>query len=222
MERRKRKINLWNRRWIWTLIFLVLFTILSAIKVVVLPQGGAVTYFSLLAVWLVTYFFGFRYGLLWSVLFGFVRLGVNYCTGEFINYAPMALLLEYPLGYGVFALGGLLKEPGNRQDRGAGTRQEQGAGTRIVEEPFKLKAGYVLGVWGQFVLFVISAVCFYPPDKEGFLNNLLFCILYDGSYLLLEGAVTFLFLCIPPVQEAVYYLKHIATNKKTDEALLHF
>lgn len=207
-------MKLLHRRWVWTLIFLALFVILSSIKLVVLPQGGSVTYFGLLSVWLVTYFFGFRYGLIWSVLFGFARLGVNYLTGEFINYHPLALLLEYPLGFGVFALGGLLKEP--RHGNAPGSL------TGIKQEPFKLKAGYAIGVFGQFVLFVLSAVCFYPPDREGFFNNLLFCMLYDGSYLMVEGVITFLFLCIPPVHEAIYYLKYLASYQEEDDTLISF
>ena len=207
-------MKVWNRRWIWTLIFGVLFMVLSCVKIVVLPQGGSVTYLSLLFLWLITYFFGFRYGLIWSILLGFVRLGLNYLTGEFINYDPFALLLEYPLGFSVFALGGLLKEP--KSDTSVGSLG------RFRAEPFKLKMGYAIGVLGQLVLYVISAVCFYPPDREGFWNNLLFCILYDGSYLMVEGVMTLLFLCVPPVHEAIYYLKDIATCREEEDDTLRY
>lgn len=204
----------WNRKWIWTLLFLALFLALSAVKVVVLPQGGSVTYLSLLFLWLVTYFFGFRYGLVCSVLFGLARMGVDRLAGEaVITYWP-ALFLEYPLGYGVFCLGGLLKEPSAKG--GAGTS----AG--VPAEPFRLRMGYVTGVLGQYLLFVISAVCFYPPDREGFFANLLFCMLYDGSYLMVEGVITVLFLCVPPVCEAIYYLKYIATHEEEDDTLTTF
>lgn len=207
-------MKLWNRKWIWTLIFLALFMLLSAVKVVVLPQGGSVTYLSLLSLWLVTYFFGFKYGLVCSVLFGLVRMGVDRLTGEAVASQLLPLLLEYPLGYGVFCLGGLLKEP--QTDAGSGSD----IGVRA--EPFKLKMGYVIGICCQYVLFVISAVCFYPPDREGFWNNLLFCMLYDGSYLLVEGVITLLFLCVPPVYEAIYYLKYVATHEQEDDTLNSF
>lgn len=205
-------MKLWNKRWLWTLIFLGLFIFLSAIKIVVLPQGGAITYLSLLFLWLVTYFFGFSYGLVWSLLFGLAKLGITYLTGEYINYHPIALLLEYPLGCGVFCLGGLLKEPAHKSE---GAQNFFGGQM----EPFKLKMGYVVGIFGQFLLYTISAVCFYPPDREGFFNNLVYCMAYDGSYLLLEGIMTVLFLCVPPVYEAIYYLKYIATHEEEDDTL---
>lgn len=207
-------MKLRNRKLLCTFIFLGLFTLLSAVKVVVLPQGGSVTYLSLLFLWLVTYFFGFKYGLICSVLFGFARLGVNYLTDEYINSQLMAIILEYPLGCGIFCLGGLLKEPGEKQD------SSLAGGAKA--EPFKLKVGYIIGILGQFVLYVVSAVCFYPPDREGFLDNLFFCILYDGSYLAIEGIITVLFLCIPPVYETIYYLKYVATHEDEDDTLLYF
>ena len=195
-------------------MFFLLFVLLSAIKVVVLPEGGSVTYLSLLFLWLVTYFFGFKYGLVCSLLFGCAKLGVNYLTHEHIEWSLMAIILEYPLGCGIFSLGGLLKEPGAKQ----GSSLVRGAKA----EPFKLKMGYVIGLLGQFVLYVISAVCFYPPDREGVLNNLLFCMLYDGSYLAIEGIITVLVLCIPPVYESIYYLKYVVTHEDEDETLLYF
>lgn len=207
-------MKLWKRKLLCIFILFGLFTLLSAINIVSLPQGGSVTYLSLLFLWLVTYFFGFKYGIVCSVLFGFARLGVNCLTDESINWQLMAIILEYPLGCGIFCMGGLLKEPG--------TERNSGSVRGPKAEPFKLKMGYVIGIFGQFVLYIISAVCFYPPDREGFLNNLLFCILYDGSYLAIEGVITVLVLCIPPVYESIYYLKYVVTHEDEDETLLYF
>ena len=210
-------MKLRNRKLLYTFILLGLFILLSADKIVILRQGGAVTYFSLLSLWLVTYFFGFKHGLICSVLFGFARLGVDYLTGEHINYDLVAILLEYPLGYGVFCLGGLLKGPGT--DKSGKTDAEN---VGYVEEPFKLKMGFVIGVLGQFVLFVVSAVCFYERGRVGDFENLLYCMIYDGSYLLIEGIATVLLLCIPPVRETIYYLKYAATREDEDDTLLYF
>ena len=199
------------RKLLCTSIFLMLFILLSAVKVVVLPQGGSATYLSLLFLWLVTYFFGFKYGLVCSVLFGCARLGIDYLVKEPVNWKLMAILLEYPLGYGIFCLGGLLKEPGAKR-AGSSVRGPKA-------EPFQLRMGYVIGLFGQFVLFVVSAVCFYPPDRQGFFRNLWFCILYDGSYLAIEGIITVLVLCIPHVYESIYYLKYVATHEDEDDTL---
>lgn len=204
-------MKFWKRKLIATLILLGLFVLASSVKVVVLPQGGAVTCLSLLFLWLVTFFFGFKYGLVCSVLFGLARLGVDCLTKEYIIDNFMAILLEYPLGYGVFCLGGLLKEP-KRERYGGFGKASKGV-------LFKLRMGYVIGLFGQFVFFVISAVCFYPPDRAGFLNNLGFCMIYDGSYLVVEGAVTVLALCVPQMCEALLYLKDIAIPGEEDDTL---
>lgn len=207
-------MKFWNKRWLWTLIFFGLFIILSSVKVLVLPQGGSVTYFSLLILWLITYFFGFRYGAVISILAGVAMLGVNYVTKEYINFNIGALILEYPLGYGVFCLGGLITEPKDKK-----SNKVTYFGGRLIAEPFKLKMGYAIGVFLQLVMFVISAVLFYPPDRAGFWNNLGYCIAYDASYLLIEGVITIIFLCVPPVCETIFYLKYVATHEEEDDTL---
>ena len=67
-HRIRRGDRIWGNRAFWTLILLVLFALLSAAKPVVLHDGGAVTYFSMLCLWLVSYFYGMRYGALAGVV----------------------------------------------------------------------------------------------------------------------------------------------------------
>lgn len=204
-------MKFWKRRLIATLILLGLFVLASFIKVVTLDEGGAVTCLSLLFLWLVTFFFGFKYGLVCSVLFGLARLGVDFLSPETVNDKLFSILLEYPLGYGVFCLGGLLKEPKREGYSGFGKVSK--------EALFKLRMGYVIGLFGQWVLFVVSAARFYDPGREGTINNLLFCMIYDGSYLLVEGGVTFLALCVPQMGEALLYLKDIIIPGEEDDTL---
>ena len=209
----------WGNTWLWTAILLVIATLLSIAKPVVLPDGGAVTYFSLLFLWLITFFFGPKHGLAVGIVFGFLKLWVTYATGEFVNFAPGALVLEYPLACGLFALGGLVREP-DRDPYGAAAASD--AGRIITREPVKLRCGYLVGVLAMGVCYVVSAVLFYPPDVEGFIGNLLYCIMYDFSYLIIEAALTMLVLCIPPVTRAIYYLKHVATTHRGDPTLVSF
>lgn len=206
---------LWGNKCLWTVILLAIAALLSISKPVVLSDGGAVTYFSLFFLWLVTFFFGPKHGAVCSVLFGFVKLYITYATGEYVNFAPGALVLEYPLACGMFALGGFVRERGMR-DASSG---DEGA---IAREPMKLRVGYLVGVVGMGVCYVISAMLFYPPEVEGFIGNLLYCIMYDFSYLTIEAALTMLLLCIPPVTDALYYLKHVATTSFGDPTLRSF
>ena len=209
---------LWGNKWLWTTILLGVATLLSFAKPVVLPDGGSVTYFSLFFLWLVTFFYGSAYGVAAGVVFGFLKLLVTYLTGEYVNFAPGALVLEYPLACAAFALGGLINEPA----RDGGPYFGDTADAVIPREPFKLRVGYLVGVFAMGVLYVVSAVLFYPPDAEGFFANLLFCIKYDFSYLIIEAGLTMLLLCIPPLARAVYFLKYVAVTKKADPTLESF
>lgn len=218
------------KKWLWTAAFLAVAAGLSAAKIIELPkQGGAATYFSLLFLWLVSYTFGFRHGLVCSVLFGVIRILINAATGESIAAeltlgeilaGPigwkvwLALILEYPLAYGVFCLGALLRLRGH-----TGFTGDKYTGAWSAEA-WELRLGYLIGAFGQFVFYVISAVCCYePPAGEGFWGILLYHMTYDGFYLLIEAALTFILLCIPPVVEALDYLKYVATCPEEDEVL---
>ena len=49
---------LWNRKWLWILILVAAAVILSYMKPLKLEEGGEVTYLSMLAIYLVGYFYG--------------------------------------------------------------------------------------------------------------------------------------------------------------------
>ena len=200
-----------NSRLLWTVGLLAIAAVLSAAKPVVLPDGGAVTYFSLLFLWLATFFFGPKWGLGAGLVFGFVKLFVTYITGETVNWAVGAIILEYPVACAVFALGAVALGRRARTDADGITR-----------DGFGLRVGYLIGVVGMGICYVVSAVLFYPPDVAGFFPNLLYCIKYDFSYLTIEAVVTLALLCIPPVLDAIHYLRHLATVPVEDPTLRGF
>ena len=200
-----------NNRLLWTVGLVAVAGLLSAAKPVVLPDGGAVTYFSLLFLWLVTFFFGPKWGVVTGLAFGFVKLFVTWVTGETVNWAMGALVLEYPLACAAFALGWL-----------AVGRRARVGDDGILRDGFGLRVGYLIGVAAMGVCYVVSAVLFYPPDVPGFFPNLLYCIEYDFSYLIIEAAVTLVLLAIPPVVDAIHYLRHVATSPVEDPTLKGF
>lgn len=209
----KKAKGIWNNKPFWCILIFGLAVLCSSIKVLVLPQGGSLTYFGLLILWLMTFIYGPRYGLIASVIFGFVRLGITYLTGEYINPNIWSIILEYPVAHGLFCLGGFLSEPGKKTDLTIAENES------IQVEPYKLRMGYVIGVAAMLVCYVISAELFYPPYREGFWNNLIYNIIYDSSYLLIEGFFSVLLLCIPQVTQAIYYVKYVATHIDEDDTL---
>ena len=209
----KKGISLWNNKLAWSVVLYCMATILSAAKIIELPQGGAATCFSLLMLWLITFFYGFKHGLLMSVLFGFAKFAITYLSGEsFIegvlpDHFHWVFLLEYPLACGCFCLGGLIKTPDSEDE---------------VEEPFKLVLGYLIGVFGMLFCYVLAAVTCYQSYRTGFVPNLIYSIQYDGIYLAFEAFLTLLLLGIPPVRNAIYYLKYVATHDLKDYTLDSF
>lgn len=209
LYRRARSDKYWNNRIFWTVVLMVIAGLLSAAKPVVLPDGGAVTYFSLLFLWLLTFFFGPRYGFVAGALFGFVKLGVTIVTGEYVNYEIGAIILEYPIACGAFALGGL-------------ALRKTGDGGVIPRDVRGLRLGYIIGVLAMGVCYIISAFLFYPPMQPEFLANVVDTIIYDMSYLLIEAAITMILLLIPQVLDVIFYLKHVATHDRSDPTLRSF
>ena len=124
---------LWANRAFWTVALLALSALLSAFRFVTLPQGGSVTFLSLLPLWLVTYFYGPRHGCVAGAVFGFARLAVIFGVGEWVNFSPGAIVLEYPVACGAVAVGGLLLRgfgPRRGRECGCGRGAGRGSGAR--------------------------------------------------------------------------------------------
>ena len=108
---------LWANRAFWTVALLALSVLLSAFRFVTLPQGGSVTFLSLLPLWLVTYFYGPRHGCVAGAVFGFTRLAVIFGVGEWVNFSPGAIVLvsfhrRMVAGYVVMRASELAELPG--------------------------------------------------------------------------------------------------------------
>lgn len=111
---------------LWCAVLLVLATLLSFFPILVLKDGGSWTFFSLLPLWLITYFFGLRTGLIGSFMFTIFKFVATFISeavfagtladptpadmvkSTFIK-GPVVFILEYLIACTGFCLGGLLK-----------------------------------------------------------------------------------------------------------------
>lgn len=75
---------------------------LSYIKFFSLPQGGSVTFASLLPLALYSYMFGTRRGLIAGIVYGFLQF---IQSPQF--YEPMQVLLDYPIAFGAIGVAGI-------------------------------------------------------------------------------------------------------------------
>lgn len=112
---------------------MALAMVTSFMKIVSLPFGGSITLFSMLFICLIGYVYGVRAGVMTGVAYGMLQL----ITGPYI-FAPLQVLLDYPLAFGALGLSGLL------------SNKKHG-----------LVTGYVVGVAGRYLCHVISGYIFF-------------------------------------------------------------
>lgn len=239
-------MKLYNNRFLWCIILLALATFLSFIPILVLKDGGSWTFFSLLPLWLITYFFGFPTGLVISFLFSVCKLAAVYATEGDVFMTPKIYVLEYLCACTGFCLGGLLiasnrrcaryvrsirtlrKKKHLREDNPDSRKTK--LPTQVIGDMEKenstsgLILGYLCGVLFMFICYLIAAPEYeaYPPGLNSFWELLFYDIKYDGSYLLAEAATTVLVLAIPKVREVIFTCKHIAVNEPEDPAAHSF
>ncbi len=77
---------------------------LSYVKFFSLPQGGSVTFASLLPLMLYAYLFGARKGVFAGVIYGLLQF---IQSPQF--YQPMQVLLDYPIAFGAIGLAGIAR-----------------------------------------------------------------------------------------------------------------
>lgn len=80
---------------------------LSYIKIYEMPQGGSVTFASLLPLMLYCYMFGTRRGIIACLIYGTLQA----IQDPFIIH-PMQFLLDYPLAFGLIGISGIFAEKG--------------------------------------------------------------------------------------------------------------
>lgn len=161
-------------------LMIALATVLGQIKVFEMPQGGAVTLFSILPIAVCGYLLGTRRG----VMAGFCVGLINLIFGPYVIH-PVQLLMDYPIAFGAVGLAGITRNYRNG-----------------------LTSGYIIGLIGRYICAVLSGVIFFGSyAPEGF-NAWTWSLWYNLTYLAAEGLLTVLIINIPPVKNMFLNLKN--------------
>ena len=161
-------------------LMIALATVLGQIKVFEMPQGGAVTLFSILLIAVCGYLLGTRRG----VMAGFCVGLINLIFGPYVIH-PVQLLMDYPIAFGAVGLAGITRNYRNG-----------------------LTSGYIIGLIGRYICAVLSGVIFFGSyAPEGF-NAWTWSLWYNLTYLAAEGLLTVLIINIPPVKNMFLNLKN--------------
>lgn len=171
-----------TRQLVFCSMSIALATAASFIKLASLPFGGSITLFSMLFVSLIGYFYGAKTGLLTGFAYGILQL----ITGPYI-YAPLQVLLDYPLAFGALGLSGFFHNKKNG-----------------------LIIGYITGAAGRYICHVISGYVFFAEYAPEGMNPMVYTLGYNLTYILPEVIATVIILCIPAVYKAIGQVKQQA------------
>lgn len=158
---------------------IALATVTSFLKLASLPFGGSITMFSMLFIVLIGNFYGLRIGLTVGIAHGILQLILD----PYI-YAPLQVLLDYPLAFGALGLSGIFH------------KQRHG-----------LLIGYITGVAGRYLCHVISGYIFFAEYAPAEQNPMVYTLGYNLTYILPELIATIILLSIPAVTKAISQVK---------------
>lgn len=161
-------------------ILMALSVALGALTLFRMPQGGSVTPFSMLPIFIAAYYFGVSKGMLVGAGVGILNLLLN----PFIVH-PVQVVLDYPMAFGALAIGGILRH-----------RKKIG-----------MIAGYLLGVFFRYIVAVLSGVIFFGAYAPENFNGLTWSLWYNLTYLGVEAAMTVVILLVPSVRNTLEKLR---------------
>ncbi len=176
--------HLQTRQLVYCAGAMALAMVTSFIKFASLPFGGSITLFSMLFICLIGYMYGLRTGIMTGVAYGMLQ----FIIGPYI-YAPIQVILDYPLAFGALGLSGL-----------------------FCNKKHGLITGYILGVLGRYLCHVISGYVFFASYAPEGMNPIIYTLIYNATYILPELIVTVIILYFPPVLEAIGQMKRQAVN----------
>ena len=147
-----------------------------------MPMGGSITFFSMLFIVLIGYWYGLKAGLMSALAYGLLQFVIDP-----IFYSIPQMIVDYLLAFGALGLSGLF----------AGKKHG-------------LLLGYIIGVIGRYVFAVISGVLFFASYAPEGTPAIVYSLTYNATYLLPEAIITLILLAIPPVSKALKRVKIMA------------
>lgn len=133
------------------------------VKLFKMPMGGSVTLGGMVPLFIFAFRWGGKKGILVGAVYGILDLII----GGFYSMHPVSILLDYPLAFGMIGLGGFF-------------------GKSLIG----YIGGILTGIFGRFLCHVVSGVVFYASYAPKGQSPWVYSILYNGTFLLPELAVS--------------------------------
>ena len=165
-------------------VAMALALVTSFIKVASLPMGGSITLFSMFFMCFIGYLYGPKLGIMTGVAYGILQLII-----EPYIYAPLQVLLDYPLAFGALGLSGFFSK-----------------------KKFGLTTGVIVGILGRYICHVISGYVFFASYAPEGMNPMIYTLGYNATYIVPELIATVIVVSLPPVMKALKYVKTMANQ----------
>lgn len=153
---------------------LALAFVLSFIKVIDLPFGGAITACSMLPIALFAYRRGIKWGLLASFVYSLLQLvmGLNNLQYATSWVAAVAIImLDYVVAFAVLGFAGMFKG-------------------KIENQPMEATFGVLIVCLGRYICHVISGCTVWAGVSIPTGDGLLYSLVYNASYMVPETIIT--------------------------------
>lgn len=183
--RTKKDARLTTKQLVFCAVAIALAYVTSYIKLFGLPYGGSVTLFSMLFICLIGNWYGPGIGIMTGLAYGILQF-----LQEPYVLSPFQVCCDY-----IFAFAGL------------------GASGFLRNQKNGLLKGYVLGIFVRGLFHTIGGYLYwmdYMPENFPASLSALYPIIYNYSYILVEGVLTVVVLLLPPVKNALASVKKLA------------
>lgn len=178
-----------TRQLVFSAVCLALAFVLSYIQPYKLPWGGSVTLFSMLFICLAGNWYGLSVGL--TVAFAYSILQFIQGGGTYI-LSPLQVCCDYFFAFTALGFSGVF----------AGKKNG-------------LLKGYILGIFLRGAFHSLGGYLYwmdYMPDNFPKAFTAIYPIVYNYSYILIEGVATVIILCIPTVKATLNRIKEMAAK----------
>ncbi|MCC8066525.1 MAG: energy-coupled thiamine transporter ThiT [Clostridiales bacterium] len=162
--------------------------ITSYIRLFNLPYGGSVTLFSMLFICLIGNWYGVKVGIMTGLAYGILQFLQEPYVLSFFQ-----VCCDYVLAFAGLGLAGIF------------CRSKNG-----------LVKGYLLGIFVRGAFHSLGGYLYwmdYMPENFPQALASLYPIIYNYSYILLEGIITVVVISLPPVAKALQVVKRTAVKE---------
>lgn len=154
-------------------LMIAIATVLSYIKLFELPQGGSITFASMVPIFLISFKYGLKKGIFTGIIYGILQFILQ--PSGVVH--PLQLILDYPLAFGLLGLSGIFSDKILNKN------------LNNLKKSFYIIVGILISILGRFFCHLISGAIFFK-QYAGAKNPWIYSAIYNGSYLSLELLVS--------------------------------